>query len=889
MFKSNVSFFDGSDKEYVIYLLTFQFTVRQEVLKQNPSAISSPSDGGQGVVKELCQIENRAILQCFSEVYAEAAVPHLATRRKYLRKVLERLSEEVKTALMSELGEKSANYLRMAILKAQIATYEKKQEGAMGVFRIAGSVVGVSDSQRKKEFLQDLARHFSAKYFGTSNVGLVKFDDESRRETLRDVILPGEETLKTLSWLQDDYLMEIGVAEVMKYVPIKSVDLGQLLRRMTIRAVSLKDSETLICDYLHYICCSEPEVGDSNFTKGQDAVLKVPNLGEIVLKVLPAYQEQLKNFAEALSNEDTDEIAHKRIKRLRDMLEALSPENKIQLMQNLGEECANYLRVAILRSQYITYWNGLQGAKGVARDIGEAAGISQSKEKAVFLRNIAWDFAYQYNISGGVLIEMFKSFNDETWQNKLCNTILPESVATLQTLQWLPKEYLDQIGVTLAIETIKKNAEQMSAFSSALQQLFNGFTVVPSHRSSCSEETPLAVELKVNDRDYVRIKRKLDGKNKGTYDGTYVTKEAYDRVLPEENKTKLSSYVKGEVFFLKMFPFGKKMVEGFAEAFVGRLIEALIAAGLIEAEYVDCFAPASIIDLPNQAGPALWQPFALGAKLLYQCADDDLEAKPFFSEASGILLGTGGYERYLQALPHQRHTGLSFIVMFMIWVANYSVHSGNILVTLKNDMNLFMVIDYGAALRNFMGTKNQNDIWVPLETQLGLMDSSGNGALRLDKHYVRHYQTIPGFLNATVAHATTLSVNLLKKGQQFSSIVTQVTQKIYTRYMQAVTLKGEETAVARDHLFSYIYGECYDDISSSLNDMQNEALTALLSRAIFKVMVDRLKKIASYKEPVHASDASNVSRYASIRIPGTVFFSTKADTGSGTLPVTEYK
>lgn len=838
--------FEGTEPQYVVHLCTRTYKVVQTPAE---SFISSTEGEKQRVIHELCAY--KAMLKTFSQE-KDDNIRNFKERRQYLREVLERLSESQKADLIERLGDEHANYLRLAILRAQCTEYEKKQTGFSGGLRVFGSAVGLSDSLRKRDFLANLVNNFSAKYFGgTVEAEILNFKDEAQQATLRQVILPGEKTLKTLSWLQDEYLKSLGVAELIQAVPQETPGIQQLLRRMTIRPGSLKSPEILVKDYLESILLSQLEAGDRTFQNEKEDVLRTSNLSEIVLRILPNYQAAFETIANALDNQGEYELAHERIERLREILTTLSPENRTQLISLFEPNAANYLRVAMLRSQYMTYWYGLMGPKGSVRAVGAALGLSQHRAKTIFLRNVAWDFAYTYKLGGGNCIalcpdsELYNYQDNPEWQRHLCETILPGSDAILETLQFLQPEYLEHIGVTQAINTMRENNQNMGT---------------------------LAITIGIEGQDYVRIKRKIDGKNKGTYDGTYVVKKAYD-LKTEEEKTELSAYQKEEIFFLKMFPSENKMVEGFSEAFVGRLIEAMIQNNFIQPEYQACFAPAKIIDLPDAAGPALWQPFALGAKLLYQCADEKLEAKPFWTELSGILLRTGGYERYLEKLSSQNHRGLSLIVMIMIWVGNYSVHSGNILVTSNEEMNIFTAIDYGAALRNFMGTRNQGDIWTPLETQLALLNSSGNGAFRRDKYYMEHYKTIPGFLENVVRHAQTLSENVLRQNLLFLEMIKGVTHEIYNLYKTAVILKEKEAswASARTALFAYIYGKCFDDIKERLSVMDDEEAQQELGNAICDIMLTRLTKIASYVVPTNGEEKQTCqnlrNRYQSVAYP----------------------
>lgn len=627
-------------------------------------------------------------------------------------------------------------------------------------------------------------------------------------------------------------------------------------------------SEQAVRTYFDYIFLSDKPDDKDHFKKGQEAVFRVSNFGEMVVKVLcdepSLYKTKLEAFAQDGMGIAADPFLHARVKRLREVLECLLESEKIELLTTLGETYANYLRLAILRSQAVTYQNEQSGVSGIFRVAGRAIGVSHSQVKANFLKQLADHFSGQHT--------ELPEPNDAEWQSLLCNIMLP-GVDTLKTLLWLPADYLNKIGVARAVVRIKSDAARMQ--DGAFQQLMAALISNPQPASQ-AQETALNVELQFDNQYFIRIKRKTDGKNKGAYDGTYVLREIYD-AQEEENKNKLNAYQKEQVFFLKMFPSGKKVVEGFAEAFVGSLIQKLFEGGFIELSYRDCFAPARIVDLPDNAGPALMQPFVLGSQLLYQCGNADLEAKPFLSELGGMLSGSG-YERYLESLSHQKHAGLSFILMLMILVGNYSVHSGNILVTPGAQVNQYTAIDYGAALRNFMGTEEQQDIWKPLEVQLGLLDGSGNGALRVDKKYVEHYKTIPGLLESTVEHAKKLQEKLKDRASltQFQVALIHVTQAVYECYKQVVIKQYNVqywNTTAKEELFRYIYGtaaRCQNIQKLSIGQEENEG--ALLGWDICQVIIQRISKMASYKEPTSEPSRPNASRYASVVLtPGVMY------------------
>lgn len=364
---STLRMFNGNEPQYVVHLCTRTYEVVQIPAE---SFISSTEGEKQRVIDELC--EYKAMLKTFSQKKADT-ITNFKKRRQYLREVLERLSESDKKNLITRLGDEHANYLRLAILRAQCTEYEKKQTGFSGGLRVLGSAVGLSDSLRKRNFLANLVNDFSARYCGgTVETEVVNFEAEAQQTTLREIILPGVKTLKTLSWLQDEYLESLGVAALIQAVPQEIPGIQQLLRRMTIHPGSLKSPEILVKDYLNYILLSPPEEGDPTFQNEKEDVLRTSNLSEIVLRILPNYQTAFENIAntwvikgeyERAHKRIEYERAHKRIERLREILTTLSPENRTQLISRFEPNAANYLRVTMLRSQYMTYWYGLMGPK----------------------------------------------------------------------------------------------------------------------------------------------------------------------------------------------------------------------------------------------------------------------------------------------------------------------------------------------------------------------------------------------------------------------------------------------------------------------------------------------------------------------------------------------
>ena len=195
--------------------------------------------------------------------------------------------------------------------------------------------------------------------------------------------------------------------------------------------------------------------------------------------------------------------------------------------------------------------------------------------------------------------------------------------------------------------------------------------------------------VKIEGKSYVFIHGKSDGQNSSRYDGTYVTKEAYDN-QPERTKLSRSTYKFGDIFFLKKFPEGERQMEGFTELLAGNIISKMISEGFISPFYSDCFSPAKSVELPNNDGFSLWQMFIVDAVELFRIAYKHNEYKK--NIFSRTFIGDGretvnetmrrmwgeGYETYFYDINLPLH-GPSFIMMMMLLFGNYSLHSGNVM------------------------------------------------------------------------------------------------------------------------------------------------------------------------------------------------------------------
>lgn len=186
----------------------------------------------------------------------------------------------------------------------------------------------------------------------------------------------------------------------------------------------------------------------------------------------------------------------------------------------------------------------------------------------------------------------------------------------------------------------------------------------------------ITVFYKSKPLNLVRIKEKTDGKNNSSYDGTWVVEEKFNRFrATNEKKTNLDSYQADEIFFLKKFPNKKAIVEGFAEAVLGEIIDQCIVEKIIPEDYKDCFSPAQAIVLPGNAGLALLQPFAQGYNPIFTIPKPDQKKRHTTLE---VFLKKLLNIRYEFAIENCKPSGLSYIFMFSLIFANYSFHSANV-------------------------------------------------------------------------------------------------------------------------------------------------------------------------------------------------------------------
>ena len=391
---------------------------------------------------------------------------------------------------------------------------------------------------------------------------------------------------------------------------------------------------------------------------------------------------------------------------------------------------------------------------------------------------------------------------------------LEKNKTRLSTEIILETDCLIESEIQLTLEKNKTRLSNLAVVRKPILDFSRWFSYNNSERSLAPGNS-LIIEEKV----YVFIKPKSDGKNKRFYDGVYATQEAYT-AKNSIDRLHLDAYEKGELYFLKMFPTSKeKRVEGFTEALAGAIIKFFIQEGVIKPFFADCFIPTIIVQLPNNLGPALWAPFVHGAQSLFNLKNKHQKEKNAFTETIKRVLQNIGYEDYLDTINRDEkpYHGLSYIVMLMILLANYSVHSGNILFSEENNQTNFFGIDFGAAFRNFMGTVEQDNIWVSLEEQ---------NKTRTDgwmfKKYLDLYKTIPGFYHAIVLHAEKLHRDLNENREKLTNLKKLMPQIIKNTLQQYKTyiifLEGPESwKKNKDILFRYIYGKQYDALMEKIN------------------------------------------------------------------------
>ena len=402
-------------------------------------------------------------------------------------------------------------------------------------------------------------------------------------------------------------------------------------------------------------------------------------------------------------------------------------------------------------------------------------------------------------------------------------------------------------------------AAQRSASSKKIREQLS-----PRYDIACEQ-----YELSVNGLKLIRIQGKSGGKNMGSYDGTYVTKAAYASKSYRE-KTRSSAYNAGEIFFLKMFPKKKKkLVEGFAEALLGKIIIDMRKQGFIDARYHHCFSTATIIQLPDDKGAALLQPFVIGFTELYKINDQSIKAKSAIKDTFYRFKGEG-YSHYFKETNEYKEE-LAYIIMIMILFGNFSVHAGNIMFRrdeANNNKLVLNAIDYGAAFRNFMGALTQGvPVWQSLEELLPRKDGY------ILKKYLDSYKSISGLFELVCKHAKTLNESFQNTGasKAFDTLITGAFAEVYQSYQTSITnMHGAQAweEELKPALFNYLTGKEYkkrcEGVSSGTSNVP-DADETYFATLISKVVSHRLGQMCSPLALTH------LNATASVTSPGTVF------------------
>lgn len=375
-------------------------------------------------------------------------------------------------------------------------------------------------------------------------------------------------------------------------------------------------------------------------------------------------------------------------------------------------------------------------------------------------------------------------------------------------------------------------------------------TAQNSGKRSCfathQKQRIIRVSYKSQQIELIRIAYKPDGKNNSIYNGTYVFLNDYQNKIGKDKQLDSSAYPKDHIFFLKMFPNSEKMsVEGFCEALLGKIINGMIDHEFIEPQYAKCFSPAETVTVYcrnnneeasyRNVGAGLFQPYIQNAKALFKLANPHQKKKNVLSEVWNRVINKKGYEEYFERIEggiDKSTDDMSYIIMIMLLFGNYSLHSGNILVTEAG----CTITDGGAAFRKIIQTWAYKDIWQSLEehteyfVQYPIMKFL-YGKLQelywLHKQYIQFYMRIPGLFDKVAARADHLwgrisyisEKDIINKLAVFKNIIINAVVETYEVYKNImITNHSAEhwRKDARIKLLQYIYGDEYSYIEARI-------------------------------------------------------------------------
>jgi hypothetical protein len=396
-----------------------------------------------------------------------------------------------------------------------------------------------------------------------------------------------------------------------------------------------------------------------------------------------------------------------------------------------------------------------------------------------------------------------------------------------------------------------------------------------------------------NTTRFVKVGGKPDGKNCGQYDGIYVKEVAYQRVrdrqvsfaiatgIQKPLTTDLLRYDESEIFFLKEFPQKEAdFVEGFCEMFMGKIVQKLMKAQFIPEGYHNCFSPADTVKI-NDSQIALKQPYKRGTIPLFRTTNPNQKRKNVLAELARKKIFNENYNPYLKIDEGVEQLGLSMIIMIMILLGNYSLHSGNILVKETRDTSgkvtkhEYISIDYGAALRGIFTTIERVN---ESTNKWGIFNSIQD---LFHKKYPHYYKNIPNLFDSVREHAKILFQSLQdeQKMSSFSNIIEATVNESYHAYRAFIVNSERADGIeywqntARPTLLKYLYGEDhYNSFKESAKtnrfngtneQYEDQKAIQLLNEDMQAIIQFRLKSLAEWQRPVHSNPIGQ--RYTSVK------------------------
>ncbi|MDR3492124.1 MAG: hypothetical protein P4M12_08810 [Gammaproteobacteria bacterium] len=345
--------------------------------------------------------------------------------------------------------------------------------------------------------------------------------------------------------------------------------------------------------------------------------------------------------------------------------------------------------------------------------------------------------------------------------------------------------------------------------------------------------------------DLKKLSNKTDGKNVDPINGSY------------------ESLLDGNKYFIKK-PDDPR--EFFTELFAGLVITGLTEKNFIPKHYQDTLIPAKEILLEDKTF-GLIQPYLEFTPLHHLLGNNRGDKKFVLGEVIKKGLKGQGYEDIVQ--ENTELHGLSFALMMKLFLADYSIHDGNIGVKesvleenadAKKKLYSFIGFDFGAALRAISSTENSENIYTSLEEK--------NRFFNFYKKYPTLYANMPDVYVKVGQHASDLNNSIQNRAQDFYLIIKDAAERSFNSFKANFGQDEKAWKVNRDHLINYIYTK--DENLTNILDLNDNDMPIKLAADMRRFFIERSNKLSVDAAP-QPLNKSRVKRYNSISGPSGEF------------------